>query len=232
MKEIREGVISHPLVLHFWESHSGRRQEVLMRVVSRHLTALDRQITESVNILESGKVPEESLNSKNEWGGAKIPSLLVSSPKGLSGNKTPPEGKDSDVEERQQEESDEILRGAVRKGLKRLQYRECKEAEFPGEQDVIIQETVEVDPLRSFNPRKKVRGNGLVSTQSVTARKRDSQPGNSKVTPAKSFVEISWRGKQGSWPCSPTMEKAESAINRKRSPKRKTPSPAKRPAFP
>ena len=55
-----------------------------MRVVSRHLTALDRQVEESVNILESGKVPEKSLNSKNEWGGAKIPSLLVSFPKGVA----------------------------------------------------------------------------------------------------------------------------------------------------
>ena len=69
LKEVKEGVVSHLIVLHFWETHAGRRQKVLMRVVSRHLTALDRQVTESVNILESGKVPEESLNSKNEWGG-------------------------------------------------------------------------------------------------------------------------------------------------------------------
>ena len=72
------------MAVHFWEEHAGTRQEVLMRVVSRHLTALDRQVEESVNILESGKVPEESLHSKNEWGGAKIPSILVSSPKGVA----------------------------------------------------------------------------------------------------------------------------------------------------
>ena len=69
LREVKEGVISHPIVLHFREEHARRRQQVLMRVVSRHLTALDRQVAESVNILESGKVPEESLNSKNEWGG-------------------------------------------------------------------------------------------------------------------------------------------------------------------
>ena len=38
----------------------------MMRVISKHITALDMQAMESVNILESGKVPEESLNSKNE----------------------------------------------------------------------------------------------------------------------------------------------------------------------
>ena len=84
MREVREGVISHPMTMHFWEEHAGMRQEVLMRVLSRHLTALDRQVEESVNILEAGKVPEESLNSKNEWGGAKIPSLLLTSPKGIA----------------------------------------------------------------------------------------------------------------------------------------------------
>ena len=171
MREIK-GVISHPLVLHFWECHSGKRQEVLMRVISRHLTALDRQSTESVNILESGKVPEESLNSKNEWGGAKIPSLLVSSPKGTAGKKTPDEEKDSNLEDRQ-EESGEILRRAVRKGIKRLQYREADEErkEFPGEQDVILQEIIEVDTERTFNPNKKVKRNKLEYEASATARK-------------------------------------------------------------
>ena len=51
-REVREGVISHPMAVHFWEEHAGMRQEVLMRVTSRHLTALDRQVEESVNILE------------------------------------------------------------------------------------------------------------------------------------------------------------------------------------
>ena len=86
VREVREGVISHPMAVHFWEEHAGTRQEVLMRVISRHLTALDRQVEESVNILVSGKVPEESLNSKNKWGGAKIPSILVSSSKGVAKN--------------------------------------------------------------------------------------------------------------------------------------------------
>ena len=144
MKEIREGVISHPLVLHFWESHSGRRQEVLMRVVSRHLTALDRQITESVNILESGKVPEESLNSKNEWGGAKIPSLPVSSPKGVAkttGNRK--QSQETDVPEHLED-----LRKAMARGQKRIRYREPDQANI-----TLAQESSEP------NPRKGRKGN-------------------------------------------------------------------------
>ena len=58
-----------------------------MRVVSAHLTALDRQTTESVNIVEASRNPGESLNSKTEWGGAKIPSLMIANPKGVSKTK-------------------------------------------------------------------------------------------------------------------------------------------------
>ena len=83
-KEIEEGIATHPMVIHFWEDHSGRRQDCLMRILSGHLTPLDRQTTESVNILEEGKTPDRSLNLKTEWGGAKIPGILVSQPKGVS----------------------------------------------------------------------------------------------------------------------------------------------------
>ena len=66
MKEIEEGIATHPMVIHFWEDHSGRRQECLMRILSGHLTPLDRQTTESVNILEAGRTPGRSLNLKTE----------------------------------------------------------------------------------------------------------------------------------------------------------------------
>ena len=83
-KEVEEGVSTHPMVIHCWEEHGGWTQAMLMRIVSKHLTALDRQTTESINILEASKKPGESLNVKTEWGGAKIPSILVSNPKGVS----------------------------------------------------------------------------------------------------------------------------------------------------
>ena len=65
-KEVEEGVLSHPLVLHFWEEHQGRRQPLMMRVISAHLTPLDRQVTESINILASNQNESESLNLKTE----------------------------------------------------------------------------------------------------------------------------------------------------------------------
>ena len=49
MNEIEEGISTHPMVIHFWEDHHGRRQDCLMRILSGHLTPLDRQKTESIN---------------------------------------------------------------------------------------------------------------------------------------------------------------------------------------
>ena len=63
---MEEGVATHPLVIHFMEEHGGRRQETMLRILSRHFTSLDRQTTESANILESGKNPGEALNQKTE----------------------------------------------------------------------------------------------------------------------------------------------------------------------
>ena len=84
MNEIEDGISTHPMVIHFWEDHHGRRQDCLMRILSGHLTPLDRQTIESINIVEAGKTPGRSLNLKTEWGGAKIPGILVSQPKGVS----------------------------------------------------------------------------------------------------------------------------------------------------
>ena len=54
-----------------------------MRILSGHLTPLERQTTESINIVEAEKKPQEGLNRKTEWGGAKIPGILVTQPKGV-----------------------------------------------------------------------------------------------------------------------------------------------------
>ena len=35
-KEIKEGLMTHPVVLHFWEGYQGEEQEVLMRVTSSY----------------------------------------------------------------------------------------------------------------------------------------------------------------------------------------------------
>ena len=65
-----------------------------MRVLSRHMTPLDRQVTESLNILKASKVPEECLNLKSEWGGSKLPDLQVTRPKGTSGKKEGSSGRE------------------------------------------------------------------------------------------------------------------------------------------
>ena len=53
-----------------------------MRILSKHMTPLDRQVRESLNIMKASKVAEECLNLKSEWGGSKLPGLQVHSPKG------------------------------------------------------------------------------------------------------------------------------------------------------
>ena len=86
---------------------------------------MDRQVTESVNILAAGKNVNETLNLKTEWGGAKIPSVLVHSPKGLGkqGSAELEEG-DMDQEDQETREAGKRLREALRRGQKRLQYQE------------------------------------------------------------------------------------------------------------
>ena len=87
MREIEEGVVTHPLVQHSWEEHSGVQQDFIMRIVSVHYTYLERQIQESHNIIRPMNTQEECLNLKTEWGGAKIPLLTVFTPKGAVGER-------------------------------------------------------------------------------------------------------------------------------------------------
>ena len=72
------------MAVHYWEEHTGRKQEAMMRILSTHLTPLDRQTMESVNIIEAERKLGESLNMKTEWGRAKILGILVTQPKGVS----------------------------------------------------------------------------------------------------------------------------------------------------
>ena len=87
-KEILEGIATHPLVIHSVEEHQGQVQPVLMRTLSAHLTAMDRQIQESLNIIEESRKPGNCMNLKSEWAGAKIPGLAMHLPKGLAKDKT------------------------------------------------------------------------------------------------------------------------------------------------
>ena len=115
-KEISDGVLAHPMVGHFWEEHRGIQQGVLMRILSVHITPLDRQIQESNNIMEAMRAPAECLNHKTEWGGSKIPTMTVNTPKGVSRT----QDRDQEVDPEQQE-AIRRLQEAARRGQKRIQ---------------------------------------------------------------------------------------------------------------
>ena len=68
-KEIQKRTASHPFVIHCQEEHGGEIQPVLMRTLSSHLTPMDRQITESLNIILETRKPGNCLNLKSEWRG-------------------------------------------------------------------------------------------------------------------------------------------------------------------
>ena len=61
-KEVREGVSTHPLVIHSMEEHEGVTQPILMRTLSAHLTPMDRQIQESLNIILETRKEGNCLN--------------------------------------------------------------------------------------------------------------------------------------------------------------------------
>ena len=100
------------MVQHFWEEHGGRVQPVLMRITSKHLVALERQVRESVKIEKCTIKAEECLNLKNEWAGSKIPGLRVSKPKGVASTSADVRGMDMSL----------VLEAALRRGVKRLDY--------------------------------------------------------------------------------------------------------------
>ena len=121
LKEIREGVLDHPLVQHFWEEHGGVQHKVILQVLSRHIKALERQIEESVLIERTSEIEKECLNLKSEWPGTKIPGLRVNNPKGTEYNKEG--GEIEDREGTDIAEGREIFEEALRRGTKRLSYR-------------------------------------------------------------------------------------------------------------
>ena len=72
------------MIIHCIEEHGGKVQPTLMKILSIHLTAMDRQVQESLNILEEARKAGQCLNLKSEWAGAKIPGLLVNLTKGIA----------------------------------------------------------------------------------------------------------------------------------------------------
>lgn len=123
MRDIDEGIASHPVVVHYWEEHEGRKQDFIMRIISGHLTPLERQATESINIVEAENRPQEALNRKTEGGGAKIPGILVTHPKGIAKQqKDRTEMKEDAEEPRNIIVEPQTYNSRNRRGIKRLKY--------------------------------------------------------------------------------------------------------------
>ena len=80
LKDVREGVLDHPMVQHFWEEHGGQEQGIMIRVLSRHIKTLEHQVQESVLIEKLSEVEKECLNLKSEWAGSKISGPRVNNP--------------------------------------------------------------------------------------------------------------------------------------------------------
>ena len=103
----------------------------MMRVLSRHLKALERQVRESVLIEKEAEIEKECLNLKSEWAGSKIPGLRVFNPKGLGSTKLGGEvEEDEDVVEGRK-----LFSEALRRGSKRLAYRNSDDLE--GQEDTV-----------------------------------------------------------------------------------------------
>ena len=104
-----------------------------MRVLSHHIKALERQIQESVMIEKLAQEEKECLNLKSEWAGSKIPGLRVNNPKGLGSNNVGREiEEDGDIKEGRT-----LYREALRRGSKRLSYRNVDSQDLEGQEEEI-----------------------------------------------------------------------------------------------
>ena len=78
---VDRGEADHPMVRHAWEEHAGQKPDFLMRVKSRHKKALDRLVQEAINIVSLSRGPQdEDLNSRSEWGQARVPRITMTMP--------------------------------------------------------------------------------------------------------------------------------------------------------
>ena len=196
-REIDEGIITHPIVLHFWEEHNGEKQNVLMRILSGHLTPMDRQIQESVNILGASRNPPEALNLQSEWGGSKIPGLNVHTPKGVSSARI--DGSQHGDFGVPGNEAAEKLEEAQKRGSKRLQYLNDKSQDSEKECGGIRKKM----KFGNTGKRKKEdmvmeEGLGGISRTVTESPPQKTSPWKPNLSP-KSFSEVMWRSKPPSW---------------------------------
>ena len=75
LKNLKDRAEDSPLWKHCAGYHEGEVQGFQMKLLQRHKTAFDRQISESVAI-SNGK-RDQILNSKSEWMGEALPRLAI-----------------------------------------------------------------------------------------------------------------------------------------------------------
>ena len=113
------------------EEHEGLTQPILMRTLSAHITPMDRQIQESLNIILETKKEGNCLNQKNEWAGVKIPDLEVKIPKGVARPRK--KAGDQSQEETINEEQEHGKEGSHRtEGDKRVRQQETCQTKEEG----------------------------------------------------------------------------------------------------
>jgi len=224
------GKLAHPMVLHFWEQHEGRQQPVLMRVTSKHLMALERQVRESINIEKCARNITECLNLKNEWAGSKIPGIKVTKPKGVTMMR---EG-----DTRGTEESMEIVIAAMKRGVKRMEYvsdspevkTESKLTTTEGEEDNLDldlepgeREENKLSPPRGKRQRIEMMGEGWEAVSPVKWKQSPLSEGS------KTFSSLNIEGRREKWDPEPQERKddnrrtAEMRRTRRTAPDKVTP---------
>ena len=147
-----------------------------MRVTSKHLYALERQVRESINIEKSARNSEECLNLKNEWAGSKIPGIKVTRPKGVSTHRYEAEGEVG--------EGVGIFQAALRRGTKRMEYLQDVPEDSPDLKEDSL-DLKEVKDEEEHEEREEGRGNKGYPLHCKRQRAETAEEGWEAVSPIK-----------------------------------------------
>ena len=136
----------------------------------------------SLDLNGRGNYTNGEFYQKNEWGGAKIPSILVKTPKGVAKNT-----QDNKKEAGSAETQSWFLEEAVRRGRKRLEYvaDESKEASEN-------EEDTEVSSIEEQNPPKRKRDPDILNQRGETLITSRTKTSPRKKT-FKTFKDIKGR---------------------------------------
>ena len=153
-------------------------QEILMRVISKHITPLDRQISESLNIAKASTKPEECLNLKSEWGGSKLPSLLVSVPKGVGGGRPGPGNINEDSQETGDKRFGEINVLEKEEEVRPGKRRRCRSPQ--GGKETWNRNPKPTFEGKKYTGRQERQGGGITCQETGLGKGEDQETGRQK----------------------------------------------------